>query len=98
MTTTSQYFKLAVETPDEDIKRCLLTLAERDQADRMELARLAHSAARRGQIFGILAVTLCAALAGYVAFLGHPGWAAAVVLIEVAGVAGANVAGRLSRR
>ena len=57
--------------------------------------RQAFQLSRGGQRYGLVALTIFAGLAGYVAHLGYPEWAAAIVGANVAAVVGLFITGQL---
>jgi len=93
-----QFADAAIQAPDKDLQGRLMGLAEKEQNDGIEVVRRADATARRGQAFGLLAVALVLALAGYVATLGQASWAAVITGIDVVGVAGVFVTGQFATR
>ncbi len=47
----------------------------------------------RGQVLGLIAVGMVLVLAGYLAFLGHPEWAAGVAVADLVALAGVFIRG-----
>ncbi|MGW4922286.1 DUF2335 domain-containing protein [Streptomyces parvulus] len=76
----------------------IVSMAEREQAHRHELERTDltqdYRISRAGQGLGLIALLVIAALAAYLGFLGHPGWAVAVAGIDIAAVVGVFVTGQ----
>jgi uncharacterized membrane protein len=76
----------------------IVAMAEREQLHRHALEReetlQPYRLAARGQVFGVTALTLIAALAAYLGFLGFSDAAAVVGLFDVASVVGIFVIGQ----
>jgi hypothetical protein len=93
-----QYLNAALKAGNPELQQRILTICEQEQRNGMELARRADATARRGQILGIISVSLVLALAGYVASLGQAAWATAITGIDVVAVAGTFVTGQVTAR
>ncbi|MFF0293055.1 DUF2335 domain-containing protein [Kitasatospora sp. NPDC004614] len=77
----------------------IVAMAEREQGHRHELERTDlkqdYKLARGSRTTGLIALVVMASLAGYLAHLGHPGWATAVGTLDIAAVVGIFVTGQL---
>ncbi|MFC9065103.1 DUF2335 domain-containing protein [Streptomyces harbinensis] len=80
----------------------IVLMAERDQGHRHQVEKLeiqhAFQLSRGGQRTGFFALLVMASLAAYVAFLGHPEWAAAIAGANIVAVVGVFVTGQLRSR
>ena len=76
----------------------IVRMAEREQDHRhsMDLQELRQpfELARRGQSYGLASLLVLAALAGYLAYLGHPGWAVVVGSIDFLAIVAVFVTGK----
>jgi uncharacterized membrane protein len=85
-----------------DLAERIVAMAEANQKHRHQLEatdlRQAFKLSRGGQRYGLIALTIFAGLAGYVAHLGYPEWAAAIVGANVAAVVGLFITGQLRSR
>lgn len=87
-----------VENGAERLFRMAERRAEHDITMESESLKADSKLAFRGQWFGLIVVLSVLALAGYMTYLGATAAAAAVVAIDVVGLAAVFVYSRLSRR
>ena len=87
-----------VENGAERLFRMAERRAEHDITMESESLKADSKLAFRGQWFGLIVVLSVLVLAGYMTYLGATAVAAAVVAIDVAGLAAVFVYSRLSRR
>ncbi|MFB8773464.1 DUF2335 domain-containing protein [Streptomyces broussonetiae] len=77
----------------------IVRMAEAEQGHRHHMERTDlqqdYRVARTGQAFGLVALIVIAALAAYLGFLGHPGWAVVAAGIDIAAIVGVFVTGQL---